>query len=77
MAEIADGRYDARGRLPSEAQLVRRFGVSRPTAARALRDLQTEGIVERRVGAGTFMKKGARYSHEDASRQLGLLLPGL
>jgi DNA-binding LacI/PurR family transcriptional regulator len=76
-AEITDGQYDASRRLPSEAQLVRRFGVSRPTAARALRDLQAEGIVERRVGAGTFIKKGSTYSHGEASRQLGLLLPGL
>jgi DNA-binding LacI/PurR family transcriptional regulator len=77
-AEIADGRYNANQRLPSEAQLVRRFGVSRPTAARALRDLQVEGIVERRVGAGSFIKKGAKApSRAEASRQLGLLLPGL
>ena len=38
-AEIASGTYDASGKLPSEAQLVDRFGVSRPTIARALRDL--------------------------------------
>ncbi len=77
-AEIADGQYDSNQRLPSEAQLVRRFGVSRPTAARALRDLQLEGIIERRVGAGSFIKKGAKApSRVEASRQLGLLLPGL
>jgi LacI family transcriptional regulator len=77
-AEIADGRYNASQRLPSEAQLVRRFGVSRPTAARALRDLQLEGLVERRVGAGSFIRKGTRAAASvEASRQLGLLLPGL
>lgn len=77
-AEIADGHYNATQRLPSEAQLVRRFGVSRPTAARALRDLQAEGIVERRVGAGSFIRKGAKSSPSvEAARQLGLLLPGL
>jgi DNA-binding LacI/PurR family transcriptional regulator len=77
VAEIADGRYDAAQRLPSEAQLVRRFGVSRPTAARALRDLQSEGIVERRVGAGSFLVKDAKAPYADASRQLGVLLPAL
>lgn len=77
-AEIADGRYNASQRLPSEAQLVRRFGVSRPTAARALRDLQLEGLVERRVGAGSFIRKDTRAAASvEASRQLGLLLPGL
>ncbi|HXO97626.1 MAG TPA: GntR family transcriptional regulator, partial [Chthoniobacterales bacterium] len=57
---MADGQYNATQRLPSDAQLVRRFGVSRPTAARALRDLQAEGVVERRVGAGSFLRKGAK-----------------
>jgi DNA-binding LacI/PurR family transcriptional regulator len=77
VAEIADGQYNATQRLPSEVQLVRRFGVSRPTAARALRDLQNEGVVERRVGAGSFLTKGAKPSNVEASRQLGLLLPEL
>ena len=35
LAEIAAGKYAPSGRLPSEAQLVERFGVSRPTVARA------------------------------------------
>ncbi|MDP9291386.1 MAG: GntR family transcriptional regulator [Verrucomicrobiota bacterium] len=77
VAEIADGQYNATQRLPSEAQLVRRFSVSRPTAARALRDLQSEGVVQRRVGAGSFLRKGAKATNVETSRQLGLLLPGL
>src|ERR1700680_3442159 len=77
LKEILDGAYDTIQRLPSDAQLVRRFGVSRPTAARALRDLQAEGVVDRRVGAGTFLRKGAKPSNVEASRQLGLLLPEL
>jgi DNA-binding LacI/PurR family transcriptional regulator len=77
VAEIAVGQYDATQRLPSEAQLVHRFSVSRPTAARALRDLQSEGVVERRVGAGSFLRKGAKRSDGETSRQLGLLLPQL
>ena len=56
LAEIAAGKYGPTGRLPSEAQLVRRFGVSRPTVARALRDLQEQGLVERRVGSGSFAR---------------------
>ena len=37
--EILEGAYAAERRLPSEAELVARFRVSRPTAARALLDL--------------------------------------
>lgn len=73
VAEIANGAYP-NGRLPSEAQLVRRFGVSRPTAGRALRDLQMEGIVERRAGSGTFVSRGPRAIPKSA-KQFGLLLP--
>ena len=54
-AEIAEGKYGRSGKLPSEAQLVERFGVSRPTIARALRDLQAEGLIERRAGSGAYI----------------------
>jgi LacI family transcriptional regulator len=75
LAEIAAGKFGPTGRLPSEAQLVERFGVSRPTAARALRDLQEQGLVERRVGSGSFVKP--RAEEATASRQLGFLVPGM
>jgi len=48
--EITSGRYAESQRLPSESQIVSRFGVSRPTATRALRDLQNAGLIERRAG---------------------------
>src|SRR6202140_4706909 len=76
LKEILDGAYDTIQRLPSEAQLVRRFGVSRPTASRALRDLQSEGVIERRVGAGSFLT-GVQPSTTETSRHLGVLLPAL
>jgi GntR family transcriptional regulator of arabinose operon len=71
--EIADGKYDSDRQLPTESQLVARFKVSRPTVARALRELQNEGIVERRAGSGTYLKGG---SARDAGR-LGLIVPSL
>jgi len=71
--EIADGRFDSDSRLPTEAQLVVRFGVSRPTVARALRELQTEGVVERRAGSGTYLKSGGV---RDAGLW-GLIVPAL
>jgi DNA-binding transcriptional MocR family regulator len=37
------------GRLPSEARLVKKSAGLRPTITRALRDLQTEGPIERRA----------------------------
>ncbi|MBI1842675.1 MAG: GntR family transcriptional regulator [Verrucomicrobia bacterium] len=75
-ADIAAGRYAAEGKLPSEPQLVKQFGVSRPTVARALLDLQNEGLIERRAGSGTYLRRttGAAVN---STRQLGLLIPGL
>ncbi|MFT4162159.1 UTRA domain-containing protein [Shinella sp.] len=42
-------------RLPSEAELVKRFGVSRMTVHRALRELSAAGVVDRIQGLGTFV----------------------
>lgn len=75
LAQISAGQFGPNGRLPSEQQLVQKFGVSRPTVARALRDLEAEGLIERRAGSGTYVRSnpGVRTS----SRMLGLLVPGL
>ena len=51
----APGRWKPGDRLPSEAELVRRFGASRITVGRAVRDLQLAGLVERRAGSGTYV----------------------
>jgi LacI family transcriptional regulator len=76
-ADIAAGRYAAGARLPSEPQLVKQFGVSRPTVGLALLDLQNEGLIERRAGSGTYVKGGAVAQAASSTRQLGLLIPGL
>lgn len=70
---IEAGRYRNGVRLPSEAELVRRFGVSRMTAVKAMQHLQREGLLVRRTGSGT-------YAAESASGQkpvFGLLIPDL
>lgn len=76
-ADIAAGRYAAGARLPSEPQMVKQFGVSRPTVGRALLDLQNEGLIERRAGSGTYVKRGAPAQAASSTKQLGLLIPGL
>ena len=50
---ILNGTYRPGELLPSEHEITRRFGVSRITAARALDELATAGMVRRRRGHGT------------------------
>lgn len=52
---IAQGFYDPVGGLPGEQTLAAEFGVSRVTLRRALADLENDGFVDRRRGAGTFL----------------------
>jgi len=80
--EIGAGKYRDKGKLPSEAQLVNRFKVSRPTVIRALRDLQTDGLVTRRAGAGTFLATVPSQPLRSQplptqALELGLLVPGV
>ena len=72
-AEIEAGKYASDRRLPSEEALCRRWKVSRPTVARALRGLQLEGLIERRVGSGTFVRAEIR----PLQTMIGLLVDGL
>lgn len=51
---LASGRWLPGELMPSEAELVATFGVSRMTVNRALRELQAEGLVARTQGVGTF-----------------------
>ncbi|WP_283432979.1 GntR family transcriptional regulator [Neorhodopirellula lusitana] len=76
LSEIAGGMYQPTGKLPSETQLVKRFDVSRPTAARALRELQDQGLIERRAGSGTFVRHKPAQRSED-QQVIGMLVPEL
>lgn len=51
---LAHGRWAPGELMPSEAELVAQFEVSRMTVNRALRELQAEGLVQRTQGVGTF-----------------------
>src|SRR5688572_22156687 len=71
--DIQSGRLKRGDRLPSEAELERKFGASRITVGRAVRDLQAAGFVERRAGSGTYVK----MPHVAAALSFGLLIPDL
>ena len=52
---IADGDFQVGQRLPAERDLASRFGVARGTLREGLRELERNGMVERRQGSGTYV----------------------
>ncbi|MEV8552548.1 GntR family transcriptional regulator [Streptomyces glaucescens] len=54
-ARIADGTYPPRRRIPSEAQIVAEYGVSRPTARAAVQLLVERGLVHTVRGKGSYV----------------------
>lgn len=52
---IVSGAFASGGRLPTEAELVEQYGVSRITVRQALRILEQEDLIRREVGRGTFV----------------------
>ena len=67
---LAAGRWPPGALMPSEAELVAEFGVSRMTVNRALRELQAEGLVARTQGVGTFAAPLHRVSSTLTIRDL-------
>lgn len=55
--DIEAGVWQVGARIPSERELSEQFHVSRMTLRQALQTLVEEGILERRVGAGTFVAR--------------------
>lgn len=58
---ITEGQ--AGDRLPTEANLADRFGVSRMTARQAMQRLASENLVERHRGAGSFIAPQPMHRH--------------
>jgi GntR family transcriptional regulator len=58
---IALGDYARSGALESEAELGRRYEVSRVTVRRALEQLRDEGLIVARRGSGWYVRSGASF----------------
>ena len=54
---IEKGIWKPKERLPGELQLCEIFGTSRVTVRNALQKLAGEGLIETRVGDGSYVRK--------------------
>ncbi|MEU6825108.1 GntR family transcriptional regulator [Streptomyces atriruber] len=78
---ILSGEFEPGAPLPSEAQLIQRYQVSRPTVRNAVAALRAEGLVDVRHGKGSFVRNDGqpavtlerRVSH---ARNGKFVLPG-
>lgn len=70
---IMAGRYKVGQRIPSETQFSHRFGMTRATVGKALRELEVAGFLDRRPGSGTYV----RLPGKPQSKLLALLVPNL
>lgn len=73
LSAIKAGVYQPGDRLPSEAELGKRYNTSRITVAKAVNDLQLQGLVTRRAGSGTHVMAPAGSK----GHVFGLLIPDL
>ncbi|MFI2431626.1 GntR family transcriptional regulator [Streptomyces sp. NPDC018693] len=65
---IREDRYGPGDRLPSETDLARHYGHSVPTVQNALRVLAEEGLIDRRHGSGTFVRRPRTLAVRDNRR---------
>ncbi|MFD4603956.1 GntR family transcriptional regulator [Streptomyces sp. NPDC058464] len=65
---IRNGELKPGARLPSEAELARRHGRSVPTIQNALRLLSAEGLIDKRHGSGTFVRRPRTRAVRDNER---------
>ena len=59
---IKQGKWQTGQKIPSENELVKLLNVSRMTVHRALRELTSEGILNRVHGLGTFISEAPRHA---------------
>jgi DNA-binding FadR family transcriptional regulator len=66
-AAILGGKYAVGDRLPPERDIAHRLGASRTTIRNALRLLESDELVARKVGSGTYVTQSGRAESDDVA----------
>ena len=69
-ARIVTGELQPGDKVPSVAKLVDEYGLSTSTIRTAIAMLQSEGLIERRRGSGTYVRQSTRLVRRAHSRNL-------
>jgi hypothetical protein len=64
------------GKLPGERVLARQFRVNAKTLSKALTDLAAEGLLDRTIGRGTFVRGHAAEGEATLGKWLVIVQPG-
>lgn len=64
---IREGEYTVGSYIPDQVSLAKEFGVSRMTVKKGMDILELEGLILRKRGAGTLVKKTALSEEQTAS----------
>jgi DNA-binding FadR family transcriptional regulator len=70
-SQIASGSWPAGRQVPPERALAEQFGLARNTLRRVLKLLEDEGLLERHVGRGTFVRSPSDGKANGASGHNG------
>src|SRR5580704_18525868 len=69
--DIGAGRLAAGDRLPPQRKLAKRLDVDFTTVARGYVEAQKRGLIESKVGQGTFVRDKPKETADRAARQAG------
>lgn len=71
--QILSGEFSVGMRLPSENELGKKFSISRQTVRQATSVLESEGLLERRRGSGTYVC-ASKSAIKKTTRNIGVVL---
>src|SRR4051794_23576321 len=65
---IRNGEFAEGGRIPSQSEMVQRYGVTRATVQKAIAALVAEGLVVTRAGSGVYVRSFQRIVRSSPRR---------